>query len=261
MTRCIMIGGIGYITAAAGFLAGNVFFLVAGLVERRASGRRGANRPATQAASPLRGGRRLYGTILGFTAGLLLAFVCLSMLPEVFAESGLAAGVAGLAAGMAAAFFLEGRTEKMERWKRAGLLMALGVSLHNIPEGMALGAMLSTDRALGVSMAVIISMHCFPEALSVLTPMRLGGLSGAKTLLYSLVLALPMCLGAFAGGLAGGVWPGFASLCMSFAGGVMLYMACGDILPESKDVWRGRLSTIGAMAGFLAGTALTGRLM
>jgi len=233
------IGGVGYITAAAGFLAANVFFLIVGAG----------------------GGKRLYGTILGFTAGLLLAFVCMSMLPEVFAGVGLAAGIAGLIAGMAASFFLEGGTGEMERWKRTGFLLAVGVSVHNIPEGMALGALLVSDRALGLSMAVIIAIHCFPEALAVMTPMRLAGYSRIRLLLLSLLLALPMCAGAFAGGLASRVWPSFASVCMSFAAGVMLYMACGDILPESKDVWRGRLSTIGAMAGFLAGVVLTGKLV
>lgn len=235
------IGGIGFLTSAAGYLAGNLFFLFAG-------GKGSEN-------------KRFHGAVLGFTAGLLLAFVCLSMLPGVFENFGLAGGIIGLAAGMAAAFFLEGRSAKMERWKRTSFLLAFGVSVHNIPEGMALGALLFSNRALGVSMAVIIAVHCFPEALAVLTPMRMAGFSRVKILLIALALALPMCAGAFAGGLLSRAWPAFADICMSFAAGVMLYMACGDILPESKDVWRGRLSTIGAMAGFLGGVALIRVLM
>jgi ZIP family zinc transporter len=197
------------------------------------------------------------GTVLGFTAGLLIAFVCFEMLPGALARWGLYYGIAAILAGVALSAWLEGRMGHMVHWKKASYLLILGITIHNIPEGMALGSMLHISFAAGLSLAIMIAIHCFPESLAATLPMRESGMPVYKILIFSLVLALPMAIGAFAGALLSSLSNLFVDACLCFSGGVMLYITCGDILPESKDLWSGRLTAIGAMFGFVSGVWLT----
>jgi ZIP family zinc transporter len=114
--------------------------------------------------------------------------------------------------------------------------------------------------AAGVSLAVMIAVHCFPEFLAVSLPLRQAGVSALKLLGLTFILALPMGLGALGGVFFSSLSPGFLNGCICFSGGVMLYIACGEILPESKEIWHGRLPALGAMAGFVIGVLLTEKL-
>ena len=203
---------------------------------------------------------RFLGSMMGLTAGLLISFICFEMLPLPFTQWGIYRSLAALLLGVAAAAWLEGRMGNMSKWHKAGLLLTLGVAIHNIPEGMALGSMLNVSLTAGASLAVMISVHCFPESLAAALPLRSAGVSFLKLLAFTFVLALPMGLGAMCGGFFSSLSPAFLNGCVCFAGGVMMYISCGEILPESKEVWHGRLPALGAMIGFAAGALLTDKL-
>ncbi|MDR3239404.1 MAG: ZIP family metal transporter [Clostridiales bacterium] len=203
---------------------------------------------------------RLQGCLMGFTAGLLIAFVCFEILPAPLAQGNLYYGIAAVLAGVALSAWMEGRMNQLSHWRKASLLLALGLSVHHLPEGLALGAVLRASTPAGLSLALMIGIHCLPESLAVTLPMRQAGVSTAKILLLPFLLALPMGLGAFAGGWLCDLSSQFVNACLGFSGGVMLYITCGEILPESHDLWRGRLSAVGAMIGFVCGIWMTAKL-
>jgi len=231
------ISAIGYLTALTGYFLGGAF-----------------------SAVMKKSGARFLGSMMGLTVGLLISFICFEMLPQPFTRWGMYKSLAALLAGVALSAWLEGRMSSLSKWHKAGLLLTMGITAHNIPEGMALGSMLNVSEAAGLSLAAMIAIHCFPEFLAVALPLRQAGVSAVKLLAFTFVLALPMGLGAMGGVFFSSLSPAFLDGCVCFSGGVILYIACGEILPESKEIWHGRLPALGAMLGFAIGVLLTERL-
>ena len=135
----------------------------------------------------------------------------------------------------------------------SGMIIAIGVALHNFPEGLAIGSGFDVSLILGINLALVIAFHDVPEGLAVALPMKAGGLKNVKILLYTCLSGLPTAFGALFGVLVGEISNIAITLCLSFAGGAMLYIVCGDIIPESKRLYGGRISTIGNILGILVG--------
>lgn len=204
--------------------------------------------------------KAVHRTLSGFTAGLLLALICFAMLPLAFSMNGLAFSVAGILLGLAASTLLEGRVEKLaggSRGLRAGLLICLGIALHKLPEGMAVGSLLKENMALGLPMAVVVAMHCFPESAFMSFSLKDGGVSHGKLLALCFAICAPMALGALIGACVAGVSTAFVSLCLAFAGGVMIYVTCGEVIPDKLNTLEGGLNAAGAVLGFAIGAVLT----
>lgn len=200
---------------------------------------------------------------MGATGGLLLAFICFEMFPKAFDEGGLVITIAGMLSGVVLTAFLESKIAVIAKsaGSRGGALLAVGVALHNIPEGLAIGALFAVDSDAAKKLALLVAIHCLPEGLAVFLPMKRGGMKTADVICLSLAFGFPMGLGAALGGIISTIAATITSGCLGLAGGVMLYIICGDILPESKKIWNGRLTTIGAMLGFAIGVILTAGLL
>lgn len=207
---------------------------------------------------------RFQGIFMGFSGGTLLAFVCFELLPEAFEGNGFYYAIIGMIFGVFVTIFLE---EKLIRWENkiktkdgifhTALLIALSVGIHTIPEGMSIGSMVAVDFLEALKMCFVIILHCIPEAMALTFALKCSGYSFSKSFFCFLILSIPMGFGGWIGyALIGLLQETFASLCFSFAGGVMLYVTCGEIIPQSKQTWNGRMTTIGALGGFLVGVVL-----
>lgn len=214
-------------------------------------------------------GNRFQGTVMGFTAGLMISIVCFDLLPEAFLRGGLYIGIIGMASGVMITVKLDNKINyymkkikysRTFQYLRTGLLMAVGISIHNIPEGMAVGSLIVISIAAGLRLAVIIALHCIPEGVAIAIPLREAGIGKKKIVFYSFFFALPMGIGSIIGYLMSEISIMFVTLSLGFAGGVMLYITCGEILPESKEMWGGRLSTIGTMIGIILGIAIASNI-
>lgn len=202
---------------------------------------------------------------MGFTAGLLLAFVCFEILPVAFITWGLYYGIVGIIIGVIASVFIESKisTIQMSNTKKynynfikSALLMAFAICIHNIPEGFALGSLLQYNFKSGITMAILICIHCFPESFAICLPLRKSGMSIKSLITYCFILALPMGLGSFVGALLSTFSGLFICLCLSFASGVMLYITCGEMIPESKNIWNGKITSIFSCFGFVLGIVI-----
>lgn len=210
---------------------------------------------------------RLLSLILEFSAGLMTAVVCFEMLPEAFQMGGLPVSFTGVFIGIFIIIIIENhmisrnkRTSKSRRKSgilKTGILMAIGIAMHNLPEGFAVGSGFEASTTLGVTLTAIIIIHDIPEGISIAVPLRAGGFSAKKAFTLTLLSGLPMGIGALAGSFLGGLSQKMISGCLGFAAGAMLYVVFAEIIPQSKRLYQGRLASVGNIAGILAGIFVT----
>ena len=91
-------------------------------------------------------------------------------------------------------------------------------------------------------------------------PLKMGGVGRAKILLYTILAGIPMGIGAFIGELLGEISRMFICLCLSFAGGAMLYITCGELIPKTQSIYKSRISTIGMILGIMCGIYISSKI-
>ena len=144
----------------------------------------------------------------------------------------------------------------------AGLVMAAAIALHNVPEGMVIGASFSrtAEEMLlnrgGLTMAVVIGLHNIPEGMAVAVPLISGGMPKWRSVVITALTGFPTVLGALLGFTVGATGPTALSLSLSFASGAMLYVVFGELLPESILMWRSKLPATATIIGMLTGLVI-----
>ena len=139
----------------------------------------------------------------------------------------------------------------------AGMVMACAIALHNVPEGMTIGASYaSNDGVMGSAalvLAVLIGMHNIPEGMAVSVPLISGGMNRWKAVLITASTGIPTILGALLGYLLGEI--GAMGLCLSLgsASGAMLYVVFGEILPQAILMYHSKLPAFSTIVGMLTG--------
>ena len=84
-------------------------------------------------------------------------------------------------------------------------------------------------------------------------PMKNGGMKSGKVIYYVVLSGVTTGIGAFFGAIIGGISQSVISMCLSFAAGAMLYIVSGELIPESNQLYHGRMTAIGNIVGFLIG--------
>ena len=139
----------------------------------------------------------------------------------------------------------------------AGLVMASAIALHNLPEGMTIGASYaSNDGVMGraaLTLAILIGLHNIPEGMAVSVPLISGGMSKPRAVLLTALSGAPTILGALMGFAIGEIGPLGLALSLGFASGAMLYVVFGEILPQAIIMYRSKLPAFSAIFGMLAG--------
>ena len=139
----------------------------------------------------------------------------------------------------------------------AGIVMASAIALHNVPEGLTIGASYaSNDGVMGQAalvLAVLIGLHNIPEGMAVSVPLISGGMKKWKAVLITASSGIPTILGALLGYLLGEIGPLGLTLSLGFASGAMLYVVFGEILPQSILMYHSKLPAFSTIVGILAG--------
>lgn len=143
----------------------------------------------------------------------------------------------------------------------AGLVMATAIALHNMPEGMVIGATYAGNpgavtQGSGFVIALVIGLHNIPEGMAVSVPLISGGMNKWKAIGITALSGAPTVLGAALGYSLGLISPVWLSLALSFAGGAMLYVVFGELFPESFLSWRSKAPGAMALVGTLTGLLL-----
>ncbi len=139
----------------------------------------------------------------------------------------------------------------------AGLVMASAIALHNVPEGMTIGASYASDNGVlgsaALALAILIGLHNIPEGMAVSVPLISGGMAKWKAVLITAATGIPTVVGALLGYLLGEIGTIGLSLSLGFASGAMLYVVFGEILPQSILMYHSKLPAFSVIVGILVG--------
>ena len=191
------------------------------------------------------------GELVGFSGGVMLGIVLWDLYPEaVRLDIGSAWG--GLLAGVFFIIILRSHykmdnrrlyalDQEMDfRFNRAGMLLGIGIAVHNLPEGVAVGTVFvdNPSSPLWKELALLMAVHNIPEGLAVATTLRLGRTNWTKVALILILTELPMGAGAFMGGIIGHLSPLMSASALGFAAGAMLLLVCVELVPLSWKAGR-----------------------
>ena len=139
----------------------------------------------------------------------------------------------------------------------AGLIMASAIALHNLPEGMTIGASFINNKGVmggsALVLAILIGLHNIPEGMAISVPLINGGVKRRKAILITAVSGAPTIIGALIGYYIGDIGALGLALSLCFASGAMLYVTFGEILPQSILMYRSKLPAFSFIGGMLLG--------
>ena len=239
---------------------------------------------------------RIVSLLLSFAGGVMLSVVCFDLVTEaVETNVGLLIVVGAIAFGVAVTYFLNYLIDRKtnpevphidenhpktaddldelihsdhleQHYARrdgklslfvAGIVMASAIALHNVPEGMTIGASYASDNGImgtaALTLAILIGLHNIPEGMAVSVPLISGGMPKWKAVLITASSGIPTILGALLGYALGEIGPIGLTLSLGFASGAMLYVVFGEILPQSILMYHSKLPAFSAIAGILVG--------
>ena len=202
---------------------------------------------------------RIISFVLEFAAGLMTAIVCFDLIPEALELTGITTVIIGMALGIIGMIICDGIMNKtMKKNKsnsilKTGIIIGIGLAIHNFPEGLAIGSGFEVSSTLGLSLAIAIAIHDFPEGISIALPMKQGGMNSSKAMILTALSGITTGIGAFFGAIIGNISTFWISISLSFAAGTMLYIISCELIPESNKMYKGRFASFGNIIGVIIG--------
>lgn len=221
-------------------------------------------------------GRRTFDFLLGLAAGVMLAASYFSLLAPAIASGGWPPAVIGFLMG---GLFLAGLDKVLPHihpllptgkeeglpstWRRSTLLVS-AITLHNIPEGLAVGVAFGAAAAgLGdasiagaIALAAGIGLQNVPEGLAVAVPLRREGVSAGRAFFAGQASALVEPVAAALGAALTIVATPILPYMLAFAAGAMVFVVVEELVPESQTSGNADLATLGLLGGFALMMAL-----
>ena len=230
-----------------------------------------------------RNSNKFLSFILAFASGLMLAVICFDLIPEAIEISSIYTTILGIILGIIVMILCDNAVKNIFNKKdktsnysfknsknaklkennkisarnrgllKTGIIVSIGLALHNIPEGLAIGSGFDSSTSLGLSLAIAICLHDIPEGISMAVPMKNGGMRPLKVMIYVILSGIATGIGALIGAIVGNISIGIIAICLSFAAGAMLYIVTGELIPEANELYKGRITALGNMMGFIIG--------
>lgn len=208
--------------------------------------------------------RRQQSLLMGSSGGIMLGVVAWDLVPEAWGLSPVYA-FAGLFCGTLFILLLRqyggevGRLNEDARFTKVGLLLGIGIALHNFPEGLAVGTVFTHDPSspLWWELSLLMGIHNIPEGLAVATTLRLGRTSWRQIALTLFYAELPMAVGALLGGVLGTIAAPWTATALGFAGGAMLTLVGVELTPLARRLAGWFWTILGLSTGLLIARMLT----
>lgn len=219
--------------------------------------------------------RKMFDALLGFAAGVMIAASFWSLLAPAIemtaTVSSLPVWVPALVGFMSGGLFLAGIDKVLPHlhpglqkaegiktsWQRS-VLLVLAITLHNIPEGLAIGVAFgavaygleSATLGTAVALAIGIGLQNFPEGAAVAFPLRREGFSRFKAFSYGQASGLVEPIAAVLGAWAVLTMQPILPYALAFAAGAMMFVVIEELIPESQQGHHTDLATLGTLIGF-----------
>ncbi|MCL2440645.1 MAG: ZIP family metal transporter [Treponema sp.] len=222
--------------------------------------------------------------LLSFAAGVMVSIVCFGLVPEAIELNGIAVTLSGLILGTIIVMCLNRLVDIITKTKendlnvhhtheelfhesriiqnptrmlRSGILMLIAIALHNVPEGIAIGAGGSHSFRLGALIAFMIAVHNIPEGMAIAAPLLAGGIKKTTVIFLTSLAGATTLLGGLIGIIIGIISDLAIALSLSAAGGAMLYIVFGEIIPQSIIMTKNRTASIVTLFGIIIGLIVT----
>lgn len=202
--------------------------------------------------------KKIFSFLLGLTGGFMMFIITFHLLPESFMLGGPLVTIISIIFGVLFVIFIQSSLKYLNKSTTviSGLVLGVSIALHNFPEGLALGSSFFSLRELGLTLSIAMLLHNIPEGLAIAIPLKSKGVSSIKIIIFTTLMGIPTGIGSLLGASLGMFSNILISVCLSFAGGTMLYIIADEIMPEGKRLCSGKLSSLGLVAGFIIGIIL-----
>lgn len=188
----------------------------------------------------LKGFQKRMDTVYSICAGLILGLISFEIAPEAIELGNWVTFISGFLIGVTLFKVIHKsfKTQLVLRTSRkkldplyTGVMLMFSISLHNLPIGITLGS--NQDSTLNLSILQTILLHNIPEGIIVFTPLFMAGLGVWPLMFFSLIVALPVAVGAYFGSILGIENPVFWSMFISLSIGMIYMVTIKEILTDS----------------------------
>lgn len=220
--------------------------------------------------------RKVLDSMLGFAAGVMIAASFWSLLSpaiEMSESAGKSAWIPAAVGFLGGGLFLYlvdkflphlhlglevDKAEGVKTSLQRSILLVLAITLHNIPEGLAVGVAFgglaagipSASLAGAIALAVGIGLQNFPEGAAVSIPLRREGYSRFKSFMYGQASGIVEPIAGVIGAIAVIYIQSLLPYALSFAAGAMIYVVVEELIPESQQGGNTDLATLATLVGF-----------
>ena len=196
----------------------------------------------------------LYALLYEFSSGLMMGIVTFHLLPEAINMSGLWLVLTGVFLGFCFLYLGDLLLKKIMRIKTTGLLMSLGIMLHNLPEGMAIGTTAVHHDSYVLPLVMMITLHDIPEGISAFFTWENKKLSNVIWLLFW--CGVPTGVFSVLGNVVGGRGLGFHGTFLGVASGAMLYILLCELSREAHQLSERKITDGMYIVGLIMGILL-----
>ena len=204
---------------------------------------------------------------LGFSAGVMILVSFMELLQSGIQAIGTVPAYFAFFVGLVIMFLIDilipheyeaekdiyDKSTSQKQLVRAGLFVALGIAIHNIPEGLATFVATMQNFKFGVAIAIAVAIHNIPEGLAISVPVYAATKSRAKAFWLSFFSGFAELLGACLAAifLMPFLNPQVLGFCLALVGGIMVFISIDELLPISRSYGHEHLSILGFVAGML----------
>ncbi len=213
-----------------------------------------------------RPGPRFMSFVLGLSAGVMIMVSFVELLQGSIEYIGFLPANMGFFAGILTMFLIDhlvpheyigqrdfGLVESNSKLLRAGLLIALGIGIHNFPEGMATFAGALQDVRLGAAIAAAIAIHNIPEGLAISAPVYAATQSRGKAFLWSFLSGVAEPIGAAIAAviLLPFLTPTVLGWILAAVAGIMVFISLDELVPLSRSLGQEHVPIMGIVVGMV----------
>jgi ZIP family zinc transporter len=198
----------------------------------------------------------------GLAAGIMTAVILCDLLPSAYQHSNFKTALTGFWGGAGLMYALDMLLNNFHyfssysnKYLKIGYLIAAGIAIHDLPEGLAIAAAFETSEKLGSLLVLAIGLHNIPEGMAAAVPLRFGGLEAKQVAVLSALISLITPLGVILGLVIISISDNLIGFILAFAAGAMGYIVPVELIPESMRQNRFAAGT-GILAGFVSILAL-----
>lgn len=209
--------------------------------------------------------KKTLALFLGVSAGVMISLVAFDLMPQAFTLAGTWVSLLSLLAGALAIMSIDlmlphvhhmPTDRESSRYARSALVIAVGIGMHDLPEGLAVGASLESAASLGLRIAILMFLHNIPEGMAVAGPLAALKKSRWHIIAISALTGVPSVVGALIGSVVG-VSPTFLAVSLAFSAGAMLFVTFDELVPGAQELADGHAGTLGVVAGIIASIAVS----